>query len=96
MTYTVFVKRGKVGVSGRDEVDGTALEISQIKWNGDSLQFTSFYPPGQHEAKHVLRLLTKSKMSHEVSCTYADGEAFSDSELWVKRHVARRVSVHKT
>src|SRR5256885_368009 len=83
--FTVSVKRGKFVVSGKDGEDGTTLKISQVKWNGESLRFTSFYPPGQHWAKNVLSLRSQEKMKFEVSGTYRDGEPFCVSEVWRKR-----------
>jgi hypothetical protein len=85
ISYTVEVKEGKFAVSGRDEANGTALKISQVRWGGDSLQFNSFYAPGEHRAKHALKLRSKRKMSHKVSGTYFDGETFSALEVWIKR-----------
>ena len=90
VVYTVFVKQGKFGVSARDGEDGTVLRVSQTKWDGESLHFTSLYPPSNHKAKHALRALSKRKMSHEISCTYADGEFFSGREVWTKRREKKK------
>lgn len=84
--YTVFVKRGKFEVSARDREDGTELKISRVRWDGKALHFKSFYPPNTHTANHALRALSNSKLSHFISGTYADGESFSDREIWRKWH----------
>ena len=47
--------------------------------------FKSFYPPGQHWAKNVLSLPSKTKMHFEVSGIYVDGEPFCIFEVWRKR-----------
>ncbi len=88
--YTVFVKQGKFGVSAIDEEDGTVLRISQTKWDGKALHFTSLYPPSNHRARHVLGALSKGKMSHDISCTYVDGEFFSGREVWTKRREKKK------
>jgi hypothetical protein len=61
VVYTVFVKQGKFGVSAIDGEDGTVLRISQTKWDGKALHFTSLYPPSNHRARHVLKALSKKK-----------------------------------
>jgi hypothetical protein len=97
VVYTVFVKHGQFVVSARDGEDGTVLRISQTKWDGKALHFTSLYPPSSHKAKHALIALSKNKMSHDISCTYADGEFFSGREVWTKRREKRkRVGVQNT
>ena len=88
--YTVSVQQGRFRVAGRDGEDGNVLKISQVKWDGDSLRFTSFYPPGHHKAQHVLRLRSNGKMSHEVSGTYLDGEAFSELEVWTHKRRTKK------
>jgi len=90
VVYTVFVKQGEFGVSARDGEDGTVLRVSQTKWDGEALHFTSLYPPTNHKAKHALRALSKGKMSHEISCKYADGEFFSGWEVWTKRREKKK------
>jgi hypothetical protein len=90
VAYTVFVKRGKFGVSAIDGEDGTVLRISQTKWDGEALYFTSLYPRSNHRARHVLRALSKGKMSHDISCTYSDGEFFSGREVWRKRREKKK------
>jgi hypothetical protein len=85
VVYTIFVERGKFLVQGKDEEDGTLLKISRIRWDGESLHFITVFPPTRHKAKHVLSALSMRKMSQHVSCTYADGEVFSNEEIWRKR-----------
>jgi hypothetical protein len=90
--YTVFVKNGKFGVVGSDGEEGTALKISRTRWDGESLQFTSVYPPSKHKSEHVLRLASKGKINHDVSCTYADGSSFSGREVWTKKRSKKKPS----
>jgi hypothetical protein len=85
VSYTIRVERGKFAVLGKDEEDGTPLEVSRIRWDGNSLHFTAVFPPTGHKSKHALTALSKNKMKHRVSCTYADGEVFSENEVWRKR-----------
>ena len=65
-----------------DSEDGTELKISQVKWDGSALRFTSFYPPGEHTATNVMRYRSKEKLNLRCSGTYADGEEFSLLEVW--------------
>jgi len=83
--YTISVERGGFLVQGNDEEDGTPLEISRIRWDGESIHFTTVFPPTRHKARHMLKAVPTRKMSHRVSCTYSDGEVFSDEEIWRKR-----------
>jgi hypothetical protein len=85
VVYTISIKNGRFRVTGRDEEDGTALRISQTRWDGASLHFTTEFPPTQHKAKHALKALSKKTMRHEVSGVYADGEVFCDQEIWQKK-----------
>jgi hypothetical protein len=85
VVYTILIEQGKFVVSGMDGEDGASLEVSRIKWDGKSLRFTTVFPPTGHKSKHVVRALPKGVMSHHVSCVYADGEAFSDDEIWRRR-----------
>lgn len=86
VVYTVLVKEGKFGVRARDRQDGIDFKISRIKWDGEALSFKSLYPPTMHSADHALRLLSKTKLSHYIDCTYADGDSFSGQEIWRKCH----------
>ena len=91
VVYTIFVERGRFLVQGKNEEDGEALEISRIRWDGQSLHFTTVFPPTRHKAKHVLTALSKRKMSQRVSSTYEDGKAFSAEEIWRKRRGKKRM-----
>ena len=84
VVYKVSVKGGRFAVTAWDSEDGTELKISQVKWNNDALRFTSIYPPGKHTANHVMRPRPKGKLNHTVSGIYADGEAFSVPEVWIR------------
>jgi hypothetical protein len=82
--FTVAVKDGRFLISGVDESDRTAFKISNITWDGACLRFVSLFPPTNHRAKHVFRLLGKDRVSHKVS--YSDeGGTFNDDERWKKR-----------
>ena len=92
VVYTISVKRGKFLVSAKDEEYRTDLKISSVRWDGESLRFTSVFPPTKHKAKHALKLLSRRRTSYEVSCTYADGHFFSDLEFWKRRFGKKRLS----
>jgi len=93
--YTVLVKERNFQVSAKDREDGTILKISRVRWDGKALHFTSLFPPANHKAIHVLRVLPKGRISHDVTCTYADGENFSDREFWRKIRVKRKFASSK-
>jgi hypothetical protein len=84
VVYTVSIRQGKFWVSAKDGEDGTVFDILRTKWDGHCLRFTSRFPPTEHKAKHVLTALSKAKMSHKLSGTYADGEIFSEQQVWRK------------
>jgi|SRR5215469_15685176 len=90
VVYTIRVEQGKFIVTGKDEEDGASLEVSRIKWDRKTLRFTTVFPRTGHKSKHVVRALPKGKMSHHVSCIYADGEAFFDEEIWRRRTNKKR------
>jgi hypothetical protein len=83
---TISVNQGEFRTSEKDGENGSGLEISLTKWDGDSLRFTSYFPPTKHKAKHVLTVLSKGRTSHKVSGIYRDGERFSDQEIWRRRN----------
>ncbi len=85
VVYTIAVKQGKFVVKGKDGLDGTAMKVSRVKWDGRSLSFVSFYPRNTHTASVVFRLRPKRKLSCHVSGTYFDGEPFSVREIWTPR-----------
>jgi hypothetical protein len=84
VVYKVSVKQGSFVVTAWDSEDATALKISRVRWDGDALRFTSFYPPGEHTANHVLRHRSKGERNFRVSGTYTDGESFSMLEVWIR------------
>ena len=84
VTYTITVKQGRFCVSGVDESDGTVLAISNVSWDSTALRFVSLFPPTNHQAHHVLRLIRAERVQHEVSYSDEDGEHVSH-ELWRKR-----------
>jgi hypothetical protein len=72
VAYIIRTERGKFVVQGKDEEDATPLEVSRIRGDGQSLHFTTVFPPTGHKSKHVLTALSKNRMKHHVSCTYAE------------------------
>jgi len=83
---------GNLELSGAMEKKEPPLKISRTRWDGESLQFTSVYPPSKHKSEHVLRLASKGKINHDVSCTYADGSSFSGREVWTKKRSKKKPS----
>jgi hypothetical protein len=81
--FTIAVEEGCFVVSGLDEADGEALKITSTRWDGEDLRFISLCPSTNHKAKHVLRILERGRMSHEVSYDGEEGR-YSDRELWRK------------
>ena len=69
--YKIAVVNGHFVVSGIEEDTGTELEISDVKWNGEALEFTSLFPPTGHRVKHVLRVYRPGLVDHEVTYTGA-------------------------
>jgi hypothetical protein len=82
--FIVAVKDWRFLISGVDEADHTAFKISDIRWDGVYLRFISFFPPTNHKAKHVFRLVGKGQVDHRVSYT-DEGRTFTDDERWKKR-----------
>jgi hypothetical protein len=77
VVYKIAVTNGRFVVAGVDESDGTKFKISDIRWDGTALAFTSLFPPTEHRAKHVLRAFKPGLVNHEVTST--------DYEVWRKR-----------
>lgn len=84
VVFEISVKHGRFVVTAWDSEDGTELGISQVKWDGSALRFSSFYPPGEHTAINAMRYRYKGKLNLRCSGTYADGEEFSVLEVWIK------------
>jgi hypothetical protein len=61
VVYTIFVERARFVVQGKDEEDGEPLEVSRIRWDGESLHFTTVFRPTRHKSSHVLTALSKRK-----------------------------------
>lgn len=77
IVYTIAVVDGHFVVSGIDEGDGTKLAISNVRWAGAALYFTSVYPRTRRRVKHVFRAFRPGLVNHEVTST--------DHEVWRKR-----------
>jgi hypothetical protein len=69
-------------VSGIDEGDGTKLAISNVKWDGSALYFTSVYPRTGHCVEHELRAFKPGLVKHYVTST--------NLELWRKRSKTKK------
>jgi hypothetical protein len=80
VVYTVTIVAGDFVVSGCDEADGKPLKVSKIKWDGESLYFTTFFPPTRYSARHVMRLVARGPANHQVD---------DDQEVWKKRPQGR-------
>ncbi|MGA2966868.1 MAG: hypothetical protein ABSD64_11705 [Terriglobales bacterium] len=80
--YMIAVVDGRFVVNGIDEGDGTKLKISNVRWDGAALYFTSVYPRTGHRVKHVLRPFKPGLVNHDVTST--------DHEVWRKRQQKRR------
>jgi len=88
VVYNIEVKNGRFLVSGVDEEEGTALRVSNVRWDGKQLCFTTIFPPTRHKARHVFCLLGK-KAKHQV--TYSDEEGiYVGDEVWKRRSSTRR------
>jgi hypothetical protein len=77
VVYKIAVVDGHFVVSGIDEGDGTKLKISDTRWDGASLYFTSIYPRTGHRVQHELRAFKVGLVKHYVTST--------DLEFWRKR-----------
>ncbi len=77
VVYEIAVVDGQFAVRGIDEGDGTKLKISNVKWDGSALYFTSVYPRTGHRVEHELRAFRPRLVKHYVTST--------DLELWRKR-----------
>jgi hypothetical protein len=75
--YKIAAINGHFVVSGIEEGSGTKFNISNIRWDGTALEFTSVFPPTGHRVKHVLRVYRPGLVDHEVTYTVR--------ELWRKR-----------
>jgi hypothetical protein len=86
VAYTVEARSGGFNVSGVDECDGIALQISNTTWDGENLRFLSVYPPTQHKANHEFQLTGNRRAKHTVSYSDEYGHHRID-EVWKKRPV---------
>lgn len=77
VVYEVAVVDGQFAVRGIDEGDGTRLKISNVKWDGSALYFTSVYPRTGRRVEHELRAFGPRLVKHYVTST--------DLELWRRR-----------
>jgi hypothetical protein len=82
VVYEIAVVGGQFAVSGIDEGDGTNLTISNVKWDGSALYFTSVYPSTGHCAEHELRAFKPGLVNHYVTST--------SLELWRKRSKTKK------
>ncbi|MGC2516645.1 MAG: hypothetical protein WA383_19155, partial [Terriglobales bacterium] len=82
VVYEIAVVGGRFAVSGIDEGDGTKLAISNVKWDGSALYFTSVYPRTGHCVEHELRAFKPGLVKHYVTST--------NLELWRKRSKTKK------
>ncbi len=75
--FVVAVGRTKFRVSGFSRSDGEAFKITQTKWDGRSLSFTSRMPSTGHTTRNVFRLRRDGKAILE----------FTQCEVWKKKDV---------
>jgi hypothetical protein len=80
--YKIAPVDGHFVVSGVDESDGTKLKISNVRWDGAVLHFTSVYPRTGRRVTHELRAFKPGLVNHHVTST--------DHEIWRKRPEKRR------
>jgi hypothetical protein len=81
--YTITMKGGHVHVTGIDASDGTRLRVSNIRWNGVTLSFKTFYPPTGHRAEHGFEVVGKRRARHVVSYS-DDAGRYCAEENWKK------------
>jgi len=86
VVYTITVKHGNFVVRGQDR-DGTAMKISNVGWDGSTLNFKSFYRRNEHTANVVFTVQSKRKLRCEVSGIYFDGEPFNVVEVWTPKRL---------
>jgi hypothetical protein len=89
VVYNIAVKNGRFLVSGVDEEDDTALRVSNVRWDGKQLCFTTIFPPTRHKAGHVFCLLGKKQAKHQVSYSDEEGNYVGD-EVWKRRNSPRK------
>jgi hypothetical protein len=75
--FDVTVIKGQFVVNGIDETDGTKFRISNVRWDGKRLHFTSVFPPTGHRAKHVFQAIKPDLVNHWIT--------YTDLELWRRR-----------
>jgi hypothetical protein len=80
--YKIAIVDGHFVVSGIDEGDGTKLVISNVRWDGAALYFTSVYPRTGRRVKHEFRAFKPGPVNHYVTST--------DLEVWRKRTQKKR------
>jgi hypothetical protein len=63
--YTVHALGDAPAVSGLDASDGEVFVISDARWDGEELRFTSLMPSTSYELRHILRPLDDGTVEHE-------------------------------
>jgi|HubBroStandDraft_1064217.scaffolds.fasta_scaffold01686_8 hypothetical protein len=74
--YEINVVDGKPTVRAWDEPDSQILEVSRVKWDGEGLHFTTFFPPTRYKTRHILQFVGRARASHQVG---------RDHEVWTRR-----------
>jgi len=75
--YKIAAVDGRFVVTGIDEHDGAKLKISEVRWDGKELQFTSIYPLTGYRTEHLLRPRRPGLINHWVT--------YTQLEVWRKR-----------
>ena len=81
VTFTISLRDRKLVVDGVDTSDGEKLVISDVRWDGKVLEFTSVCPSTHWKAKHVFRVREPGLADHQVT--------YTESELWEKRRSSK-------
>ncbi len=81
VAYEIAVVNGRFVVTGTDMNDKTKLEISDVRWDGTTLLFASFYPPTEWQSQHAIRSFKPGLIRHWVT--------YTQLEIWQKKTQAK-------
>ena len=76
VTYEIRVNDGCFTVTGIDEETGENLKISRVGWNGESLRFTTYFPPTRYRTSHEMKIVGRGRAAHRVG---------REHENWIRR-----------
>jgi hypothetical protein len=83
IVLTISIRGGRFHVCAIDESDWSRLRVSSIRWDGDLLQFKTFYSPTGHRTEHNFRVVGKGRARLRIRYSDEDGR-FSIDENWRK------------